>query len=409
MPRFLLAACAVALLLLPARSSERTASAPARRPTEVRALWVTRTTLTSPDSIAGMVKWARDARFNTLLVQVRGRGDAYYRSDLEPRAQALARQPSTFDPLAVVLAEARRAGLRVHAWLSVGLVSSAVELPAAPAHIVHRHPEWLMVPREAATELGSVDPRSPNYLDMLARAVRQSSDAEGLYLSPVDPGASAYVGAVVKELLTRYPVDGVHLDYARYPSDQFDYGAHSLELFADDAGDGEASSTTQKATPERGDLVAWAQTVPDRYREFRRARLTALVQRIRVTARATRPQALVTAAVLPDANDASTRRLQDWRGWVKADLLDAVCPMAYATDLPTLNSELSSARQAAGSLPFWAGIGAYRLSAAQTIDAVTLARRLGSSGVVLFSYDSLVGTPPSGRALSKIGRAVFKD
>src|SRR4029078_3466365 len=46
-------------------------------PEEVRALWVLRTSLTTPASIEGLVRTAHDHGFNTLLVQVRGRGDAY--------------------------------------------------------------------------------------------------------------------------------------------------------------------------------------------------------------------------------------------------------------------------------------------------------------------------------------------
>src|SRR5215510_12134566 len=52
---------------------------------EVRALWVVRTTLSSPAAIETMVKSARGAGFNTLLVQVRGRADAYYNGGFEPR------------------------------------------------------------------------------------------------------------------------------------------------------------------------------------------------------------------------------------------------------------------------------------------------------------------------------------
>ena len=73
---------------------------------ETRALWVLRSSLTSPASITSLVRTAKEQGFNTLLVQVRGRGDAYYTSDLEPRAADLARQPAAFDPLASVLSEA---------------------------------------------------------------------------------------------------------------------------------------------------------------------------------------------------------------------------------------------------------------------------------------------------------------
>src|SRR6266550_2731943 len=68
---------------------------------EVRALWVVRTSLTSVPKIQAMVKAAAENGFNTLIVQVRGRGDAYYKSRREPRAIDLKDQPADFDPLAV--------------------------------------------------------------------------------------------------------------------------------------------------------------------------------------------------------------------------------------------------------------------------------------------------------------------
>src|SRR5437879_1215764 len=102
-------------------SSARQPSSPARVITdqnEVRALWVVRTTLTSPERIHKMVESAKASGFNTLIVQVRGRGDAYYRSTREPRALELKDQPLDFDPLAVTLGEARLQGLKVHAWIN---------------------------------------------------------------------------------------------------------------------------------------------------------------------------------------------------------------------------------------------------------------------------------------------------
>ena len=94
-------------------------------------MWVLRTSLTSPASIAALVRSARENGFNTLFVQVRGRGDAYYRGGLEPLAPELARQPATFDPLATVIEAAHAQSIRVHAWVNLNLVSSAVALPAA--------------------------------------------------------------------------------------------------------------------------------------------------------------------------------------------------------------------------------------------------------------------------------------
>src|SRR5918992_5715906 len=87
--------------------------AQAARPNEVRALWVVRTTLTSPEKIRQLVASASDNGFNTLIVQIRGRGDAYYKSKVEPRAIELKDQPVTFDPLALTIEEAHKRGLKV--------------------------------------------------------------------------------------------------------------------------------------------------------------------------------------------------------------------------------------------------------------------------------------------------------
>jgi uncharacterized lipoprotein YddW (UPF0748 family) len=99
---------------------------------------VLRSSLGSEKSVRQMVDTAKRAGFNTLLVQVRGRGDAYYNSRIEPRATELEDDPGNFDPLALTLRLAHEQGLRVHAWFNVDLVSSASLLPrSAPAH---RHP-----------------------------------------------------------------------------------------------------------------------------------------------------------------------------------------------------------------------------------------------------------------------------
>jgi hypothetical protein len=55
----------------------------------------------------------------------------------------------------------------------------------------------------------------------------------------------------------------------------------------------------------------------------------------------------------------------------------------------------------------WAGIGAYRLTPARTVEHIEAARRLGATGVILFSYDRLVQPPRGIDTLASIGRAAF--
>jgi uncharacterized lipoprotein YddW (UPF0748 family) len=371
---------------------------------EVRALWVQRTTLTSAPAIVSLVETAKAARFNTLIVQVRGRGDAFYTSRLEPRGGALARQHPSFDPLELVIAAAHHAGLGVHAWVNVNLVADP-DLPAAETHVVYAHPEWLMVPRELSASLSSLDHRNPEYLATLARYARAHSGAvEGLYLSPIQPAAADYTVAVISDIAERYAVDGIHLDYIRFPNDEFDYSANALAEFrAEMLGRSTAAERRDYEQRAAGRALFYTQMFPQRWQEFRRDKVTALVVRLRAAVKAKRHDALLTAAVWPDSAEAARRRSQDWRAWLDEKLLDAVCPMAYTADPAVFRSQIAAARQAAGAQPVWAGIGSFRLSPSETVASIQTARRLGAQGVILFSYDNL----KSGY-LSEVGREALK-
>lgn len=380
----------------------------AQTPKPTRALWVTRTTLASPESIRQMVAAAQAGGFNTLLVQVRGRGDAYYTGTLEPRAQELAGKPS-FDPLGTVLKDAHAAGMKVHAWVAVNLVSSSVTLPASRDHVIYRAPEWLMVPRELAAEMKKIDLRSPAYVGRLARWTRSHTTiVEGLYTSPLHPAAQDHTAAVIGEIAARYPVDGIHLDYVRFPNEDFDYSPAAMDQFRASI----LPSLTERQKREAAaravlDPAAYANLFPERWSDFRRSRLTTLVVKIGTAVKAARPGTLVSAAVVPDAQAAFDTRLQDWRGWIAQSLLDVVCPMAYTAETDLFQTQISAARAYAGARPVWAGIGAYQMPPAQTLTHIAAAHKLGAAGVILFSYESIAAPPNGAGSVSELGRAAF--
>ena len=373
---------------------------------QTRALWVTRATLTSPESIKKMVAAAEAGGFNTVLVQVRGRGDAYYTSSIEPRASELAARPE-FDPLATVIEHAHAAGITVHAWVAVNLVSSSVSLPASRDHVVYRAPEWLMVPRELAAEMKKIDLRSPAYIGRLARWTRaQSARVEGLYTSPLHPAAQDHTALVIREIAHRYAIDGVHLDYVRYPNDEFDYSPAAMEQFKNAVLPHLTDSERRDAAAREAlDPAAYPNLFPERWSDFRRSRLTSLVIKIRTAVKAARPDAVFSAAVVPDAQQAFDDRLQDWRGWIDQSLLDVLCPMAYTAESDLFLRQITAAKAYAGSRPVWAGIGAYQLSPSQTLTHIAAATRLGA-GIVLFSYESLAASN-NADAVSELGRAAF--
>ena len=401
------ASAALILISLVTLTSVRAASAPSG---ETRALWVLRSSLTSPASIDSLVAAARTYGFNTLLVQVRGRGDAYYSSQLEPRAEDLQGQPASFDPLGHLLTAAHGAGLKVHAWVNINLVASASNLPAAPEHLVYAHPEWLMVPRALARDMATVEPASPAYLGRLARWTRsESGDIEGLYLSPLQPDAAAHLTAVVSDLAARYALDGVHLDYIRFPDERFDFSRYAVAAFRSDVAPGLPAEVRRELdAAAESDPLAYPNALPDEWSRFRRSQLSALVMRLRTAVRSRRPDAVLSAAVTPDVEDAYARRLQDWRTWLESGLIDVVCPMAYTPETSLFARQIASARGLAGTRGVWAGIGAYRLSPAQTVQRIQIARQQGADGFVLFSYDSMTGAERAQDPyLAQVSRALF--
>jgi uncharacterized lipoprotein YddW (UPF0748 family) len=339
---------------------------------EMRGLWVVRTALASPVSVDRVVDDAQRAGFNALFVQVRGRGDAFYRSELVPRSDILAAQPPGFDPLARLMERARARGMEVHAWMNM-LLCAGFRRVLPPGHVVALHPEWIMVPRSTARAALAV--RRDRLVDLVAR--HSSPDAEGLYLSPSAPEAGDHLEAVVREMLRMYAVDGLHLDFIRYPGSEYDYSRAALDGFADRVG----RSVDRLEAPERAP-AAWA--------DYRRDVLTALVNRLSRAARGERPRLMVSAAVAADEAQAVALKFQSWPEWISRGSIDAVCPMAYSADNRIFHGQIRAAREHTGPhRPVWAGVGAYRLDVDGIIERVRLARSAGAAGVVIFSHESL--------------------
>ena len=381
---------------------------------EVRALWVVRTTLTSPEKIRHLVASAADNGFNTLIVQIRGRGDAYYKSKVEPRAIELKDQPLTFDPLALTLEEAHKRGLKVHGWINTNLLANLDALPAHPDHVYNKHPEWLAVPKPVAAELYEVSPRDPIYRQKIVEWSKANrGELEGVYTGPANPKVRDHIFNIWMDVLKNYPVDGLHFDYVRFASPDFDYSRTSLENFR-------KWLEPQLTSDERRELkkslktnrLAAPETFPAKFADFQRAQVTTLVERIYRGVKKRRPEALVSAAVFANDENAYTRRFQDWRRWLEMGILDVACPMAYTTDTAVFQRQIEVATTTAHGAKrrVWAGIGAYRIPSESAIEKINVARGLKTEGFILFSYDFTARPSelnPDGAYLERIRRAAF--
>jgi uncharacterized lipoprotein YddW (UPF0748 family) len=381
---------------------------------EVRALWVVRTTLTSPEKIRSMVKAAADNGFNTLIVQVRGRGDAYYKSHVEPRAAELKDQPIDFDPLAFTITEAHKRGLKVHAWLNTSLLANLDALPTDPNHVYNKHPEWLAVPKPVAAELYSVSPDDPLFRQKIVEWSKANrGELEGVYTGPANPKVKDHIHKIWMDVLKNYRVDGLHFDYVRFASPDFDYSRTSLWKFAD-------WLQPQLTQDQRGELkaslkenpVAAPTLFPEKFADFQREQVTTLVERIYHDVKKRRPEVIVSASVFANDENAYTRRFQNWRRWLQMGILDVACPMAYSTDTAVFQKQIEIATSTARSAKrqVWAGIGAYRIPAESTVDKIKVARSLGADGIILFSYDFTARPSelnPGGDYLERVKKAAF--
>lgn len=363
---------------------------------EVRALWVVRHTMSSPQAVKEMVARAKANGFTDLIVQIRGRGDAYYKSQIEPRAEELSGQSVEFDPLALALDEAHRIGIRVHAWINIYVVANIEELPQSKSHLIYQHPEWLMIPREIGKELYAVDPKSPEYLKRLIEFTRNNRiELEGLYTSPAHPEVKENLIKIWMDVAERYNVDGLHFDYVRYPNANFDYSRAALDLFRAEVDKTlEPEKRLELAEQVSLDPFTYAISFPDQFANFQRRQVTDLVERIYKGTKARKPNAIVSAAVFANEEDAARSRFQNWREWMKSGWLDVACPMAYTPETEAFRRQINSAMKLSSGKQIWAGIGVHKQPVGSALEKVQIARELGAQGFVLFSYDSSVKASP---------------
>nr|WP_233567905.1 family 10 glycosylhydrolase [Cohnella faecalis] len=130
---------------------------------------------------------------NTVFVQVRPTGDAFYPSAYAPWSAYLTGQQGKdpgYDPLAYMIEQAHARGMSFQAWFNPfrAAVSSNTAV-LAPGHVALTHPEWIV-----------------------------AGGSGILYVNPGIPEARQYIIDTIMEVASKYPVDGIHLDDYFYPS-----------------------------------------------------------------------------------------------------------------------------------------------------------------------------------------------
>lgn len=323
----------------------------------------------SPQQIAALMEAAKQAGLNTVLFQVRGHAEVYYFSAIEPFAYEFPPGGPGFDPLSVACHEAHTRGLALHAWINVMPAWAGDKPPDDRKHLYHTHPEWF-------------------WYDQKKR--RQPLNGWYVSLNPCLPEVRNYLVGICREIVTRYPVDGLHLDYIRFPTDQsprgsdYPHDARTLELYRQATG-----------LKPSGNRKAWSQ--------WRTHQVTRLVWEIHSMVKRERPKVLLTAACPPDLATARNNYLQDGPLWLKSGYVDGVFLMNYSSSSKTYRTRHETWQRESGGRRVAAGIGVYMHgSDATSLEQLKMARQWGG-GFAFFSSPYLFsGWPTSQKRLATL-------
>ncbi len=325
-------------------------------------MWVTRWDYRTREDCRAIAENCKAIGMDTILFQVRGNATAFYRSTLEPWAEQFDFKDPGFDPLATMIEETHSRGMRLVAWVNVVPAWWGLTPPTAPNHVYNKHPEWLWYDQKG----------------------KRQALSEKFYVSlnPCLPEVRAHIVAVVNEIVSNYAIDGLHLDYMRFPNEapatpagtDIDYprDAKTLQLFA----------AATKKTPDQ-DPPAWD--------KWRTAQVTELVRQIRAKVRAQKPEVEVSSAVGVKRESALTHH-QDAYTWLAEDLVDAVYPMNYTADPKVFATRTDVWNKAAPGERIVQGVN-FGMGTPETMRAQVEVALERSEGFAIFAYSSLFPSP----------------
>lgn len=353
---------------------------------ENRALWVLPWDITTPQKVDTMISDAIKANQTDLVVEVRYRSDALYTTNRnkdiypnpEPRSYIL--DNSKFDPLAYILQQAHGNSLKVHAWVVVFNATPLNSSLVSQNYIYRNHHDWITY-NKTGTKMNS-------------------SEQFGYFIDPGVPEVQDYLLNVFSDLVSGYPdLDGLHLDYIRYPNTTWGYHPLSVSRY------------------EEYKIVHG----PTNWNDWRKMQITGFVDRVYRRVKAINPKLIVSAAVFANYNDAVDSYAQSWKDWLDMGIIDYVYPMLYHVDWKEFNYHLDVIGRMGYKNRSVIGIRAWDANGGpllpgnsnafagytlpDIIKRVDLIRDKSFAGIALFSYDGLV----KGNVLSLLSAASYTD
>jgi len=314
---------------------------------EGRGFWNHSGTGAYPGDWERTAKELSQAGFNMILPNMCWGGAAHYPSDVLPRSSVYRRYGDQLDQC---VKAARRHGLEVHVWKVNWNLGHF-----APKEFVER------MHREGRTQVSAGGKTRP-------------------WLCPSHPENFKLELDSMIEIARKYPVNGLHFDYIRYPGSDSCFCEGCRKRFEADSGRPVADWPKDCRSGSRR----------DEYNTWRCKQITRLVEAVSREAKKVRPGIKISAAVFGSYPACRQSIAQDWVAWAKAGYLDFLCPMDYTNDDKVFRALVEKqVRLVDHRIPIYPGIGATsshsNLSADRVLGQVRLARSLGADGFVIFN------------------------
>ncbi len=371
---------------------------------QLRGIWVHLfdRSLKTSDGIQEFLDTADAANMNTVIVQAARRHDAFYGSGVLPPTTDEELAPG-LDVLGELIPAAHERGLQVHVWYSIvpSMHKTMLEEDLQPEHLHTRH------------GFGSPDPW-----------LQQGNDRTYAYIDPAIPGFQDHVVAMLRDVVERYDVDGVHLDYLRYECLQATDDGGCTDSSAGDPATGNQHPITMQRYDAHGEGTLG---------DFMRKQTQDLVRRIYIEVAEVDPSVVVSAALIAQSDGPGADRDafanskaywnkgQDWASWIEEGIIDHAYPMVYfrdndsrwaqAYDSWVAFSELIDTDQHVTAI----GQGAYLNCVQDSLDQLEQAAG-ATDGVVVYSYQGdVVGggkdcpADQLGDMLDALGQGMFAE
>jgi uncharacterized lipoprotein YddW (UPF0748 family) len=231
----------------------------------------------------------------------------------------------------------------------------------------------------------------PGYTINLEKELAEHSswiirDMDGKYLPHLNlanPEVRKYWVEKISGAL-RYDIDGIHLDYIRFPTTQvYSYDSLTCELFKKEYG-----FTPLEVSHDCGSII-WCEWI-----KWNARQVTILVEDISRMIKDSGKEVVLGADVFPDAETASVLIAQEWGKWAGAGLVDFICPMTYTNNSGLFREYIRNAIELAdGRCNVYPGIGVHsshnHITSELIVEEVKISREEKTNGVVFFSGNSL--------------------